>query len=64
MRIQTQEIWLHNPLKIFFNLLISVPGLHCCPGFSLVVASGHSLVAVHDFSLQGTGSRECRFQQS
>ena len=33
---------------IFFNLFLAMLSLHCCVGFSLVVANrGYSLVAVH-----------------
>ena len=35
-------------LFFFFFFFFAVPGLLCCPGFSLVVASGgYSPVAVH-----------------
>ena len=34
----------------FIYLFLAVLGLHCCSGFSLVLASGgYSLVAVHGF---------------
>ena len=52
-----------------FNLFLSVLGLNCCMGFSLVVASrGYSLVVVLNFSLQwllllrSTESRAHRLQ--
>ena len=39
-------LWFHF-LKLFFKFL-TVLGLHCCPGFSLVVAGGgYCLVVVH-----------------
>ena len=39
--------------KIFFNLFLAVLGLHCCSGFSLVVASGrYSLVAVASLAVK------------
>ena len=47
-----KQVPLFTPLTGFFNinfyLFLAVLGLHCCVGFSLVVASGgYSLVAVH-----------------
>ena len=34
--------------NFFFNLFLAVQDLHCCVGFSLVVASGsYSLVTMH-----------------
>ena len=56
---------------LFIYLVLAVLGLHCCTGFSLVVASGgHSPVAVSGFSSRGfsccdaqalghTGFRSC-----
>lgn len=41
-----------------FHLFLSVLGLNCCMGFSLVTASGRLLIAVA-FLLQSMGSRVC-----
>ena len=56
--------------KFFFNLFLAVLGLHCCSGFSLVVASGRYCSSrCAGFSLwwllllQSTGSRVQSFQQ-
>ena len=39
--------------KNFFYLFLAVLGLHCCSGFSLVVASGrYSLVAVASLAVK------------
>ena len=58
-------------LLIFFNvnfyLFLALPGLCCCPGFSLVVERGATLCS-KSFSLQGllllwsTGFRAGRLQ--
>ena len=51
---------------LFIYLLLSVPGLHCCVGFSLVTESrGYSAVVVHrashciDFSCSGAQTLAC-----
>ena len=43
-------------LKKGFHLFLTVLGLHCCAGFSVVAAGGgSSLVIMHDFSHGGAG---------
>ena len=42
------EYWKYSVTLVLFVYLLTVLGLHCCLGFSLVVVSGgHSLVLVH-----------------
>ena len=39
-------------LFFFFNLFLAVLGVHCCMGFSLVVARGCLLAVVGSFSFR------------
>ena len=44
------EYWKYSVTLVLFVYLLTVLGLHCCLGFSLVVVSGgYALVVVREF---------------
>ena len=60
---------IYNFILFSYDLFFAVMGVHCCLGFSLIVASGgYSSLQSEGFSLHwlllfpSTGSRACRLQ--